>query len=497
MPNIVPRWEWRIFGSRLKTAEDWLAPQASTGTQETDEVYFLCGKQTIVKLRHNLMDIKTLRETNADGLERWEPTLKAAFPLSLTDAKRTFEAIPLAPPSLSRGTWSVEDFTNDFAGHGGPMRAIPVHKKRIRYAIDGCLLELSDVVVEGKPTRTLAIESEDAAAVTALVRTIGFEGLTNRSYLCGLAALVDDEPERYAVIDVGTNSVKLHIAQHGADGTWRRVVDRSEVTRLGEGLEANGEIAADPLVRTTTAISAMAHEARGQGVRAIAAVGTAGLRQASNRDAVLAKLRSATGVAVEVISGEDEARLAYLAVVTGLGLGSCPVVVFDSGGGSSQFTFGHGAKVDERFSIDVGAVGYTEKFGLAKAVGGEVVHNALSAIAADLSSLDSRPKPAALVGMGGAVTNLTAVSLGLKKYDPDRVQGAKLKRDEIIRQIDIYASKGAEARRSIVGLQPKRAEVILAGACIVHSIMEKLGQDVLTVSDRGLRHGVLIERFGS
>ena len=99
--------------------------------------------------------------------------------------------------------------------------------------------------------------------------------------------------------------------------------------------------------------------------------------------------------------------------------------------------------------------------------------------------------------MGGAVTNITAVKLGLAEYDADLVQGATLDRDEIDRQIELYRSRDAEDRRTIVGLQPKRAEVILAGACIVRTVMEKLGQLQVTVSDRGLRHGVLMDRFGA
>jgi exopolyphosphatase/guanosine-5'-triphosphate,3'-diphosphate pyrophosphatase len=98
--------------------------------------------------------------------------------------------------------------------------------------------------------------------------------------------------------------------------------------------------------------------------------------------------------------------------------------------------------------------------------------------------------------MGGAVTNVTAVKLGLASYDPDAVQGAVLDRTEIDRQIERYRSHDADARRATVGLQPKRADVILAGACIVRTVMEKLGQQTLTVSDRGLRHGLLIDRFG-
>ncbi len=120
-----------------------------------------------------------------------------------------------------------------------------------------------------------------------------------------------------------------------------------------------------------------------------------------------------------------------------------------------------------------------------------------AAIAADLASLAGRDRPDALIGMGGALTNMTAVSLSMASYEPDKVHGARLTRDAVDRQIELYRSTDASGRRSIVGLQPDRAEVILAGACIVRTVMDQLGCDVLTVSDRGLRHGVLLERFGS
>jgi exopolyphosphatase/guanosine-5'-triphosphate,3'-diphosphate pyrophosphatase len=117
-------------------------------------------------------------------------------------------------------------------------------------------------------------------------------------------------------------------------------------------------------------------------------------------------------------------------------------------------------------------------------------------VSAELGRLDGRPTPDALVGMGGAVTNLAAVMLELGSYEPDLVQGTSLDLPEIDRQIELYRTSTVEQRRRIVGLQPKRAEVILAGACIVRTVLAKLGCRSLTVSDRGLRHGLLVERFG-
>jgi exopolyphosphatase/guanosine-5'-triphosphate,3'-diphosphate pyrophosphatase len=244
------------------------------------------------------------------------------------------------------------------------------------------------------------------------------------------------------------------------------------------------------------AIAGMTEEARRHQVRATAAVGTAGLRIARNREDVIAAIRARTGLTVEVIPGEGESRLAYLAVRAGLGVTEGSLAVFDTGGGSTEFTFGRGPQVEERFSLEVGAVPYTERYGLAGQVAPEVLDDAMAVISADLARIDGRPPPDTLVGMGGAVTNITAVQLGLATYDPDAVQGAVLDRAEIDRQIERYRSRDAEARRAIVGLQPKRADVILAGACIVRTVMDKLGQQTLTVSDRGLRHGLLVDRFG-
>jgi exopolyphosphatase/guanosine-5'-triphosphate,3'-diphosphate pyrophosphatase len=311
-----------------------------------------------------------------------------------------------------------------------------------------------------------------------------------------LRALLDDAPERYAVIDVGTNSVKLHVGEREATGSWRAIVDRAEVTRLGEGLEKNGEIMPEAFERTASAIADMSGEAKRNGVGAIVAVGTAGLRIARNSAAVLDAIRTSTGISIEVIPSEEEGRLAYLAVKAGLRKPEGALVVFDTGGGSTQFTFGQGSQVDERFSVEVGAVRYTERFGLAGVVAPDVLRSAFTAIAVDLSRINGRRPPKALVAMGGAATNIAAVKHRLSSYDPAVVHGTVLDRAEIDRQIEIYRSRDAAARRSIVGLQPKRADVILAGACIVKTVMEKLGQDSLIVSDRGLRHGVLVERFG-
>ena len=501
MSAIIPRWEFRTFGQHFGAAEAAFGAMTPGAVQESDEVYLLVddGRPTtdVVKIRFDLMDVKTLREVNPDGLERWEPVAKVAFPLAPADLAIVTQALRLPSTPSDGAAASLDGFLAEVVRPGGAVRAVDVHKRRVRYAPGGCTAEVSDVTADGQPIRTIAIEDEDPAAVVAVVRSVGLGGYVNTSYPVGLAALLGGRPPRYAVIDVGTNSVKFHLGEHLADGTWRTVADRAEITRMGEGLRSGGTVEPAALERTIEVIAGMADEAKREGAVAIATVGTAWLRAVRDRDDVLSAIRERTGVMVEEVSGEDEARLAYAAVSIGLPTHAGHVVVFDTGGGSTQFTFGQDGRVDERYSLPLGAVAYTERFGLDRAVTSEDLGEVLSVLAQDFASLDGRPTPNALVAMGGVVTNLAAVKHEMAVYDPAVIRGTVLDRDGIDREIERFRTLDADDRRSIVGLQPARAEVILAGACIVRTVMEKLGQASLTVSDFGLRHGVLVERFGA
>ena len=499
--SVIPRWEFRTFGQHFGAADAAFGAMTPGAVQESDEVYLLVddGQPTtdVVKIRFDLMDVKTLREVDADGLERWEPVAKVAFPIAPPDMAIVTKALRLPSTPSDKAAASLDGFLAEVAGPGSSVRAVAVHKRRVRYAPGGCTAEVSDVTADGQPIRTIAIEDEDPAAVVAAVRSVGLGGYVNTSYPVGLAALLGGQPPRYAVIDVGTNSVKFHLGERLEDGTWRSVADRAEVTRMGEGLASGGAIAPAALERTIEAIAGMADEAKRGGAIAIAAVGTAWLRAVRDSGEILTTVRERTGVNVEEVSGEDEARLAYAAVSIGLPRDAGSVVVFDTGGGSTQFTFGQDGRVDERFSLPLGAVAYTERFGLDRAVTAEALGEALSTMGADFASLDGRPTPDALVAMGGVVTNLAAVKHEMAEYDPAIIRGTVLDLKGIDREIERFRTLDADARRSIVGLQPARAEVILAGACIVRTVMDKLGQSSLTVSDFGLRHGVLIERFGA
>jgi exopolyphosphatase/guanosine-5'-triphosphate,3'-diphosphate pyrophosphatase len=496
--EIVPRWEWRGFGDQFGPAEAAWAAQPPERVQESDEVYLLSSVGTdAVKIRDDLMDVKRLLAVNEDGLEQWVPVMKGDFPLPAGQVEAVFEALGVRVSSrLARTAYTLEELLEEVVAPNPDVRAVDVHKRRERHTVGGCMAEQTEVRSGPDSTRTVAIESEDAAQVIAAVRELGLAARPNVSFARGLKTLVGFGVDRFAIIDVGTNSVKFHIGERHMDGEWATVADRAATTRLGDELQETGRLGAAAMERTVEAIAGMAEEARQARVAAIAAVGTAGLRIAANSADFVSAVQARCGVTVEVISGEEEARLAYLGATAGIGQADGTRIVFDTGGGSSQFTFGRGGEVDERFSVDVGAVRYTEGFGLAGAVSEDVLRSALDAIAADLGRLDDRPTPDTLLAMGGAVTNLAAVSHGLEQYDPDVVQGTVLDVAEIDRQIELYRTRSAEERRAVVGLQPQRADIILAGACIVRTVLGKFGKDSLTVSDRALRHGLIRERFG-
>jgi len=495
MATIVPRWEWRTFGMRFPHAEKVFAGLEPQGVQESTELYLLTETGRSGKIRKDLLDIKVLQQVDAFGLQQWMPIMKEGFPLSAAAVAMAFNAMDIPAPQLDRESYTLEQFLAELLEPHSAVRMVEVVKRRHRYRVQGCMAECSDVMIDGRKIRTIAVEMEDPSAVVSAVRFLGLGDYVNTSYPCGIASVVEGRLPCYAVIDVGTNSVKFHLAERAADGTWRVVEDRAELTRLGEGLEEGGTISSEATERTATAIAGMVDAARNHRSVAIVAVGTAGLRMARNAEEVINSLWSRTGITIEILSGEEEGRLAYLAVRAGLRVGKGTLAVFDTGGGSTQFTFGQGDRVVERFSVNVGAVRYTARFGLDGVVTPEVLAEARAAISADLSRIDEHSVPDALVSMGGAVTNLTAVRYAMAKYEPDLIQGSTLQRSEIDRQIEMYRSRDAVSRREIVGLQPKRADVILAGACIVKVIMEKLRKDELTVSDRGLRHGLLIDRF--
>jgi exopolyphosphatase/guanosine-5'-triphosphate,3'-diphosphate pyrophosphatase len=253
--------------------------------------------------------------------------------VSAADTATVLEAAGVA------GTGDAADTLSELVGASSLLRAVVVHKRRVHYTYAGCMAELTELRADAGVTRTLVIESEDPGRIVAAVRALGLEDHRNTCVARGMKALTGFGGRRFAVIDTGTNSVKFHLSERRADGAWTTIADRADVTRLGEGLDRTGRLAAPAMERTAAAIAGMAAEARRAGAEAIAAVGTAGLRIAPNGGELIAAVRARCGVELEVLPGDEEARLAYVAATAALGAAAGTRVVFDTGGGSSQFTF--------------------------------------------------------------------------------------------------------------------------------------------------------------
>lgn len=297
-----------------------------------------------------------------------------------------------------------------------------------------------------------------------------------------------------AVIDVGTNSIKFHAAKKKADGSLETVLDKNDIARLGEGLRETGLIAPEALERNALSVAAFAEKAKELGA-VPEIVGTMALRTAKNAADFASRVKELTGLDVRIIPGEEEARLSYLAVLSGLPLAGGELVTFDTGGGSTEFVYGKGTEMVRKFSIPLGAVRITEEFFADDPVRPGSVDAAVKEIRSSLTGGGVLGSPEVIVGMGGTVTSLASVKFKMETYDPDVVQGSVLTLAELKDMAAMFASMTLEERKGVTGLQPKRADVILAGTCIVCAILELLGASSFTVSDRGLRHGLAYELF--
>ena len=187
MENIIPRWEWRTFGESFGESDDRFALLEAGSVQESDELYLLSpAADTNVKVRNLLMDIKALEQVNPDGLEQWKPVMKGAFPMPAAVVTSVFKALGVAPPPLARPDYTLEQFITELVEPTQRLRAVEVSKKRARYKVGGCMAEMTEVVADGKRTRTVAIESEDPAQVIATVRELKLDRFENISYPRGL-----------------------------------------------------------------------------------------------------------------------------------------------------------------------------------------------------------------------------------------------------------------------------------------------------------------------
>lgn len=300
-----------------------------------------------------------------------------------------------------------------------------------------------------------------------------------------------------AAIDVGTNSVLLTVAATDPGGL-RPLAERAEITRLGRGVDQSRALSEDGIRATLRVLGAYTEEAIGLGVpdaAAIACVATSAARDAHNGAAFLARVRAETGLCPEIIGGEREASLTFLAARLDARLGasaalSTPLAVIDIGGGSTEIAI----DLDRprgRFlaSLPIGSVRLHERHGAARAALCADLERALAAVL--------RAAPETLgIGVAGTWTTLATLALGLSDYDAERVHGHWLAVDAVEALADRLWGLSLSERLLLPGLQPGRADVIPVGALIAARSLRALGLSGARISDRGVRWGLLHERAG-
>jgi exopolyphosphatase / guanosine-5'-triphosphate,3'-diphosphate pyrophosphatase len=303
---------------------------------------------------------------------------------------------------------------------------------------------------------------------------------------------------RVATIDLGTNTVRLLVAdaEPGA-ASWRVIDHHQRVTRLGEGSRAAGRLAHAPATRTTAVVVDYVERARRAGAARIDIVATSAVREAENGADYARHLERTTGVRVRVISGEDEARLTLRGILHGLGPGTGTTLAFDIGGGSTEFMLARAGVLVATLSLRLGVVPLAERYPLAES-GAIAEYRALEEDVAGQLARELVPPIAGapvdrLVGSAGTVTTLAALDLGLETYDPGRVQGHALTRAAVERQRARLTALDVAGRAALPCLEPGRADLILPGIAIVTATLARVGCERLIVSDWGLREGIMAE----
>ena len=303
-------------------------------------------------------------------------------------------------------------------------------------------------------------------------------------------------PRRSAFFDVGTNSVLCLIAEIRDTGRFRVLDDLAAITRLGQGVDQTRQIHPAGEQRTLAALQRYRLRCDRLGVEEFVAVGTSALRDAENSAAVRERFRRALGFEVRVIAGSEEAAYSFLAVQRGLSLADRPLLVIDIGGGSTELIAGDRAGISCCLSLDLGSVRLTERFLSSDPVKADEVARMDAAIDDELARLKGRWNAAttrALVGIAATVTTLMAMEKKLARYSHADVHGAILPIAAVRRQIAVLKRASLAERRQIVGLDPQRADVIFAGACLLERIMNLERADHVIVSDQGVRYGLLHE----
>jgi exopolyphosphatase/guanosine-5'-triphosphate,3'-diphosphate pyrophosphatase len=297
---------------------------------------------------------------------------------------------------------------------------------------------------------------------------------------------------RVAAIDCGTNSIRLLVADlpDPSAGPQAPLVDRSrrmEIVRLGQGVDKTGRLAPEAIERTRLALEDYAAEIEKLGADRVRMCATSASRDASNAADFRAMVEQTLGVAPEVVTGDEEARLSFTGAVRGLPADAePPYLVVDIGGGSTEFVVGsREGGVQAAISMDIGCVRMTERH----LHGDPPGLDEIAAAQADIAAVPGRDA-ATLVGLAGSVTTVAALAQGLREYDPERIHHSRVSYEQVAEVTADLLGKSREQRLASPVMHPGRADVIGAGALVLRVIMERAGMSSVVASEHDILDGI-------
>jgi len=301
---------------------------------------------------------------------------------------------------------------------------------------------------------------------------------------------------RYATIDIGSNTILLLIGQITPEGNLEVVLDIEETTRLGKGLQRGGRLDPCSVRKTISALKRFISLCQRKEVEKIAAVGTNALRLATDAEQFIQAVQKECGISPQIITGKDEAYLSFLAVERDPAMPR-DVLVMDVGGGSTEYIFRRGEDQHlQPLSLPLGAVNLTEEFLHSDPPSQDEVMRLQGKIEKSLHHLPLAAE-GELVGIGGTAVTLACAHLGQESFNRQKIHGLPMSIDERRNLVKELQRKDLEARKKIKGLPPERADIILAGAIIILSSMERMGKEKIRISCHGLRYGLFYQRFMS
>ena len=299
---------------------------------------------------------------------------------------------------------------------------------------------------------------------------------------------------RLAAIDIGTNSIRLVVAEVQPDGTYRVLDEDREMTRLGRGLYRDGRLGDAPMQQSLQALGRMKAIADGFGVAELRAIATAAVREAANGRDFVSEAWRRHRVRLEVVPAEEEARLAFRSVTRHYDLADQLTAIVDIGGGSTEVILAAGGLVEQVVSLPLGAVRLAERY--CKSDPLKEKHWKALRRAIDQTIEDGIGKPPfaadVMIGSGGTFTNLAEMAQAERDGKVTGARDYQLSRAEVTRLLARLRETPLDARRQIPGLNPQRADIIVAGVAVIARLTRWLGSQRVLVNDRGVRDGVLL-----